>query len=234
MKVIIGKMAKAEIIAILVSFVAILLFEFIVFYYRPFSAVDAKLNKTAPTVILDAGHGGFDGGTSSQNGVLEKDINLKIALKLEGILSSLGYNVIMTRKSDSALSGDKKSDMYKRLDIINSHKDSLFISIHQNHFSEEKYFGAQVFYGSKNEEQSKNLADIIQQNLKNDINPENNRQIKKAYSSLFLFKKAEQPCVLIECGFLSNKNETELLINDKYQTKIAFCIAKSIFEFNNK
>lgn len=140
----------------------------------------------------------------------------------------------MTRKSDSALSGDKKSDMYKRLDIINSHKDSLFISIHQNHFSEEKYFGAQVFYGSKNEEQSKNLADIIQQNLKNDINPENNRQIKKAYSSLFLFKKAEQPCVLIECGFLSNKNETELLINDKYQTKIAFCIAKSIFEFNNK
>lgn len=234
MKVIMGKIAKTELIAILVSFIAILLFEFIVFFYRPFSSVDAKLNQTAPIVIIDAGHGGFDGGTSSQSGVLEKDINLKISLKLENILSSLGYNVIMTRKSDGALASDKKSDMYKRLEIINSHKDSLFISIHQNHFSEEKYFGAQVFYGSKNEEQSKNLAEIIQQNLKNDINPDNNRQIKKAYSSLFLFKKAEQPCVLIECGFLSNKRETELLSDNNYQTKLAFCIAKSIFEFNNK
>ncbi len=230
MKIICKRSDKAKIIALLVPFIALFLFEFIVFYYRPFSLANAPATQNK-TIVIDAGHGGFDGGATSDSGILEKDINLKIAKKLKCVLSTLGFNTVMTRENEGALAGDKKNDMYKRLEIIKSVPNSIFISIHQNHFSQEKYSGAQVFYGSACEEQSKRLAQILQANLKANLNPQNNREIKKAYSSLFLFKKAPQPCVLVECGFLSNNNETELLCNDEYQTKIAVSIAKSILEY---
>lgn len=184
--------------------------------------------------MANSAHGGFDGGATSVFGVLEKDINLEIALKTQKILSTLGYNVVMTRTEDCALKSTKKDDMYERLKIIRKYPDSVFVSIHQNQFSVEKYFGAQMFYGHKNEDESKRLANILQQNFKENLSPQNNRQVKKSPSDLFLFKNAEQPCVLIECGFLSNRNEAALLSNDTYQTKIAFTISQSITEYLNQ
>ena len=186
-----------------------------------------------PTVVIDAGHGGFDGGAVSSYGYLEKDINLSISLKLEGILKLLGYKTVMTRTEDRALATTKKDDMYARLEIVNKTYDCVFVSIHQNHFSQPQYFGAQMFYGSKYEDESKRLASILKENFKQNINPNNTRDIKKAPSSLFLFKKAERPCVLVECGFLSNENEARLLSQDEYQLKIAFAIAQSICEYYN-
>lgn len=187
-----------------------------------------------PTVVIDAGHGGFDGGATSVFGYLEKDINLSIALKLEGILKLLGYKTVMTRTSDAALASTKKEDMYARLEIINKSYDSVFVSIHQNHFSQSQYFGAQMFYGSKNEEESKKLATVLKENFKENINPQNKREIKKAPSDLFLFKKAQIPSVLVECGFLSNPNDAKALSKPEYQTKIAFTIAQSICEYFSK
>lgn len=187
-----------------------------------------------PTVVIDAGHGGFDGGAISLFGHLEKDINLSIALKLEGILKLLGFKTVMTRKTDSALAHTKKEDMYARLEIVNKAYDSVFISIHQNHFSQSKYFGAQMFYGSKNETESKNLASILKEKFKENINSQNKREIKKAPSDLFLFKKAEIPSVLVECGFLSNENEAKRLSESEYQTKIAFTIAQGICQYFDK
>lgn len=186
---------------------------------------------TMQTVVIDAGHGGFDGGATSVYGVLEKDINLSIARKLEQILKLMGYKTVMTRTDDGALATTKKEDMYARLEIANSTYDSVFISIHQNCFSQEKYFGAQMFYGSANAKESEKIALILKENFRENINPQNNREIKKAYSDLFLFKKINSPCVLIECGFLSNNNEALLLNQNDYQTKIAFTIAQSICEY---
>ena len=183
------------------------------------------------TVIIDAGHGGFDGGASSISGALEKDINLSIALKTRAALTLFGFNVIMTRTDDRALANTKKEDMYARLDIVKNNPDSIFVSIHQNHYSEGKYSGAQMFYGTNNSADAKSLATILQNNFKENLNPQNTRQIKSADKSLFLFKNAPQPSVLIECGFLSNFNEARLLENEKYQTKIALTIAQSISEY---
>lgn len=182
-------------------------------------------------VLANSAHGGFDGGASSASGVLEKNINLSIALKTRDALTLFGFNVIMTRADDTALAETKKEDMYKRLDIASSNPDSVFVSIHQNHFSQGKYSGAQMFYGANNSEDAKSLALILQKNFKENLNPQNERQVKSADKSLFLFKKAPQPSVLIECGFLSNNNETQLLQNEKYQTKIALTIAQSITEY---
>ena len=181
--------------------------------------------------FLDAGHGGFDGGASSIGGTLEKDINLSIALKTRDTLTLFGFNVIMTRSDDIALADTKKEDMYSRLNIAKNNPNSVFVSIHQNYFTEGKYSGAQMFYGSNNQDDAKSLALILQKNFKANLNPQNERQVKKADKSLFLFKKAPQPSVLIECGFLSNYNEAQLLQNEKYQTKIALTIAQSILEY---
>ena len=184
-----------------------------------------------PNIVLDAGHGGFDGGATSVYGVLEKDINLSIALKTERFLKLLGFNVVMTRKTDEALAPTKKEDMYKRLEIIKNTPDCVFVSIHQNKFSQSKYYGAQMFYGSNNEEDSRALSLVLQKNFKSNIDNDNLRQVKPVENSLFLFKKSPVTAVLVECGFLSNYNEAKLLNNNEYQNKIAFTIAQSIAEF---
>ena len=137
----------------------------------------------------------------------------------------------MTRRDDGALASNKKDDMYKRLDIIKSASDSIFISIHQNNFSQSQYFGAQMFYGSKNSDDSRALALVLQENFKSNLNPKNQRAVKKAPANLFLYKNSPQPSVLIECGFLSNYNEAKLLNNEEYQNQIAFTIAQSVTDF---
>ena len=185
-------------------------------------------------IILDAGHGAFDGGSTSVTGRLEKDINLNIALKTETFLKAFGFEVVLTRSDDSALGGTKKEDMRRRLELARQNPDSLFISIHQNHYGESKYLGAQMFYGKQNSEDSRALALVLQQNFKDNLNPQNTRQAKEAPSDLFLFKNCPIPSVLIECGFLSNYEEARLLENEEYQSKIAFTIAQSVIGYYMK
>lgn len=188
-------------------------------------------------IVLDSGHGGIDGGAQAGD-ILEKEINLAIALKLRDMLTSMGYEVIMTRETDISLhdadkttvKSQKTSDLKNRLKIIEENPDCLFISIHQNKFNDTSCKGAQMFYG-KNNPNSQLLAQSIQDNIVNMLQPENTRAIKKGESNLFLLYKAQVPAVLIECGFLSNPQESKLLSDDEYQSKLAFAILTAIMQY---
>lgn len=181
------------------------------------------------TVILDAGHGGFDGGASAGD-VLEKDINLKIALFLADHLRLLGYDVILTREDDSATNdeGDrirnkKISDMKNRLALMKSYPDAFFVSIHLNKYSDSQPKGTQVFYSQKTTE-SKLLAQSIQQTVKELLQSDNHREIKPATRDTYLLYNAPIPAVIVECGFLSNPAELALLKTEEYQKKMAFAV----------
>ena len=190
------------------------------------------------SVVIDAGHGGEDGGTSGKNGVTEKELNLKLAFKLRDILEAKGAEVILTRDEDILLydrnvdfKGRKKSlDLRARLDIAKNNPNSVFISLHMNSFPDEKYNGLQVWY-SGNDSRSKILAENIQSSVKNALQPENNRVTKKAGSDIYLLNRATTPAVLVECGFLSNEEECEALCDEKYQTDLSSAIADAVFEF---
>lgn len=202
-------------------------------------AVNASSSQTInTTVIIDAGHGGPDGGTSANDGTLEKNINLQIALKLENILKSMGINTVMTRTEDISIHDEsantirkkKISDLKNRLSIINNTDDSVFVSVHQNHFSESIYYGTQIFY-SKNNPESSVLANSIRQSVISVLQKDNTREIKQSGTDIFLLHHAETPAVMVECGFLSNAEETAKLKDENYQRKLAFMIAIGICDY---
>ena len=189
------------------------------------------------TVVIDAGHGGEDGGCEG-NGLVEKDLNLDIALRVASLLREKGVNVVLTRKTDVLLydvnsdyQGKKKAqDVRKRLEIANECENPLLVSIHMNYFAQTQYSGLQVWY-SKNDARSRILADIIQKETKNSLQPNNKRIIKEATSSIFLLHNATFPAVLIECGFLSNPDEARALGDEQYRQKLAEVIFKSIMDY---
>lgn len=189
------------------------------------------------TIVLDAGHGGIDGGAVGVNGELEKDINLAIVLNLQQLLQFSGFNVILTRDSDRSMHSDgvegirnqKISDMENRRAIVDAHPNSLFFSIHQNRFTDSKYTGGQMFFTTRNPD-SKRLAQSLQNSFAI-LQTGNTREIKVIDNELYLFKEAVQPAVLIECGFLSNAEEARRLNDPDYQRKIAFSIYRGIVEF---
>ncbi|WP_139264210.1 N-acetylmuramoyl-L-alanine amidase CwlD [Clostridium magnum] len=191
-------------------------------------------------ILLDPGHGGVDGGAVSKSGIMEKDINLKISLKLRDKLTKEGYKVLMTREEDKGLYEDegrirkkKIEDLNNRCKIKEQSNCDMFISIHLNAFPESKYYGAQVWY-SRNRDSQK-LARIIQENFKNDLDSSNNRHQKSALDSYKVLRvNDDMPSVLVECGFLSNTIEEAKLNSDEYQSKIADCITKSIKLYYNQ
>lgn len=198
----------------------------------------ADFFKKKGTVIVDAGHGGEDGGAVAVNGALEKDINLAIALELEKNLKQNNFEVIMIRDSDISV-GDqslttiaqrKRSDTKARLRTVEEAGECILISIHQNHFSESKYSGAQVFY-SGNRPESSELAEAIRQNIVNSLQPENKRENKQADGNIFLLKNCNVPAVLVECGFLSNPGETEKLCTESYQKDMAAAIYNGLIDY---
>ena len=181
------------------------------------------------SVILDAGHGGRDGGAVSLSGTAEKELNLETTLTLAEILHLQGYHVILTRDSDTELTtGDgtsrKMQDLKGRLLIAQENEGIPFISIHMNKFPQSKYRGLQVYY-SPNHSEGKNIAEAIQAAVRMHLQADNDRQIKKATSSIYLLHKITSPAVLIECGFLSNPEEAALLEQSSYRTSLALCIA---------
>lgn len=192
-------------------------------------------------IILDAGHGGFDGGAQAVDGTVEKDINLEIAKQLKEILTFCDFDVIMTRTVDIGTEDDasqsikdrKVSDMQNRLELTVKHPDSIFVSIHLNKFTTSSANGAQVFY-SKNNQDSIVLANAIQSSISKRLQPNNERVVKQGTSSTYLLYKTKIPAVIVECGFLSNAQELELLKNKEYQRKMAFAIFCGICEYHIK
>ena len=192
-------------------------------------------NNRLKTIIIDPGHGGEDSGAVADNGVLEKDINLDISKKLCDMLKATGYTVIMTRNDDisiydknsNSLRQKKVSDMKKRVEIINSNKNNVLISIHQNKFEQKKYSGSQIFY-SKNNDDSFKLAQNIQHSIKGLIQPENDRELKCAGKDIYILNKATVPAVIVECGFISNDEELQKLSDENYKLNLAFSIYSGI------
>ncbi|QGU96459.1 N-acetylmuramoyl-L-alanine amidase CwlD [Clostridium bovifaecis] len=211
------------------------------FNYISSEACDKKIEvfNDKKVVLIDPGHGGIDGGAVSKKGTVEKDINLKISLKLKKELETKGFNVVLTRDEDKGLYSDigkvrdkKNEDLNNRCKVKNETKCDAFISVHLNMFEQSQYYGAQVWYSKEGE--SGQFAHIMQQNLIKDINNNNKRREKCAKGAYKILRCHDDvPSVLVECGFLSNPTEEEKLKEDSYQLEIAKSLAKSIEEFFN-
>ena len=186
------------------------------------------------TIVIDPGHGGNDPGKIGINDVLEKDVNLAISLKLKEILEQNDCKVIMTREADQGLyqegdSNKKVADLHARCQIINDSGADAVISIHQNSFTSESSKGSQVFYQTTSGE-GKVLAEILQEQLVSGLDPENNR-VAKANSDYYMLKNTQAPMVIVECGFLSNSQEAELLTQEAYQRRVAWAVALGTLQY---
>ncbi|MCA0993588.1 N-acetylmuramoyl-L-alanine amidase CwlD [Pseudalkalibacillus hwajinpoensis] len=186
-------------------------------------------------IVIDPGHGGADGGAVGDN-VVEKDIALKISLKLRDYLQEAGALVIMTRETDTdlasegtkGLSNRKAEDLRNRVELINEGSHHFFVSIHLNAIPSSQWSGAQTFYNPVNKE-SEALSRFIQDEIKRNL--ENTNRLAKNMDSVYLLREAEIPGSLVEVGFLSNPSERELLNTDTYQNKVAASIYQGIIRY---
>ncbi len=210
----------------------------IIFNSTPLKPCINSATSYPPQVIVDAGHGGIDGGATSASGTAEADINLDISIKTRDIMKLLGVSVIMTRSDQNSLDynesksirDNKNSDLKARLKLASDNPGHDFLSIHLNKFEQSKSYGAQVFY-SKNNPASKIIAERIQQAFVSCIDSTNKRISKQSHDSIYIMKHINSPAVIIECGFLSNPEEERLLMTDRYRTQIALAITKGYLDY---
>ncbi|MEG1009858.1 MAG: N-acetylmuramoyl-L-alanine amidase, partial [Clostridia bacterium] len=200
------------------KYISVMFIIFILLVTFVINNVKASLPLSGKVIVLDAGHGGKDPGTSYGN-ILEKDINLKIVLELEKELSKNGASIILTRDGDYDLSSPKtsmrkRSDFDNRIKLINESNANMYISIHLNYLSDSAYYGAQVFYNKNNKVLGSSIQKFLNDNLKT------NRIEKEIPKNTYMYNKLNVKGVLIECGFLSNYNERNLLINKDYQKEL--------------
>ncbi len=209
------------------------------YYAVKSTAASAQLTKES-VVVIDAGHGGEDGGAVAADGTVEQAVNLEIARILEAQLQAFGVETVMTRETeDSIHSPDAKttrekkvSDIHNRMSIMENTDNCIFVSIHQNKYPNSSQWGTQVFY-SPNTTASAALAQSIQDSVVSVLQPDNKRMIKKSGSSIYLLYYAKKTAVLVECGFLSNPTETGKLKDQQYQKQMAFAIAAGILNYMN-
>ncbi len=190
----------------------------------------AQLSEPEPVLIIDAGHGGEDGGATTASGVKESELNLALALKLDALLGFLGQETLMIRTTDCSLhqEGDtvrerKTSDLKRRVEIVNETPGAMLLSIHQNFFTDPRYSGAQVFYTIT--ESNRQWAETTQEMLRMVVDPENLRNAKEFPSPVYLMEHISCPAILVECGFLSNGEESSLLMTDAYQRRLVLAMA---------
>lgn len=198
-------------------------------------------NEEATCYVIDAGHGGEDGGAVSPDGVVESTLNLAIAERTRSLLSFLGVSTAMTRKGPEAIYSDgavtlrekKRSDLENRVELVNSHAPGVLVSIHQNSLpSAPSVRGAQVFFNGAAKADA--LAEQVQQTLNESVNAANHvKDAKRIAPSIYLMEQIQCPGILIECGFLSNAADTENLQNSAYQTKLALAAAAGILRYEN-
>lgn len=226
-------MKKSLIILLTVAFTFVACFSFNVFFSEKIT-VNSLYSLMGKCIVIDAGHGGADAGTVAQDGTLEKDINLSIALKLYDFLNVCGINCKLIRDDDSEFykPGEERnrSDLYNRLDYVNSIDNSILVSIHQNHFPDTSQWGMQVWY-TANEKSSKALADSILFFDKVYLQKNNKRINKESDDSYYILYNAQSPSVMVECGFMSNYEENNLLKDNLYQNKLACVIAYGINQY---
>lgn len=190
-----------------------------------------------PVIIVDAGHGGEDGGAEA-DGALEKDINLAISRRVADILRLSGYTVKEVRTEDISVYSDdaetlrekKVSDLKNRVALFNESTNQIAVSIHQNKFDSAKYHGTQVFYSLKHPD-SMNLAKAIQTSVVMLLQNDNTRELKSAGDDIYILRNTEVPAVIVECGFLSNPEERAKLTEDEYQQEIAYAIAMGTMDY---
>lgn len=220
---------------------AVLLISFCIVMFSAFSNItahtSADIDDDRITVIIDAGHGGEDGG-AEVDGILEKDINLSIADKLADTLRLCGVHVTEIRDEDISVYDDsaqtlrekKVSDLKHRVEIVNGSENNILVSIHQNKFDNSSYSGAQVFYSSNNDK-SRVLAGSIRNSVLSLLQNDNTRELKPANSDIYLLDNATVPAVIVECGFLSNDEERAKLLDSGYQSEMAYSIAMGVLEY---
>lgn len=220
---------------------AVLLISFCIVMFSAFSNItahtSADIDDDRITVIIDAGHGGEDGG-AEVDGILEKDINLSIADKLADTLRLCGVRVTEIRDEDISVYDDsaqtlrekKVSDLKHRVEIVNESENNILVSIHQNKFDNSAYSGAQVFYSSNNDK-SRVLAESIRNSVVSLLQNDNTRELKPANSDIYLLDNATVPAVIVECGFLSNDEERAKLLDSGYQSEMAYSIAMGVLEY---
>lgn len=198
---------------------------------------NSNANHNRVNLVIDAGHGGIDAGTIGVDSTKEKGINLDIALKLYDFAMVSGIPAFLVRDGDYLVyseNDDKsRSDLYNRMDYINSINNSTLISIHQNHFEDEREWGMQVWY-SPNDDKSKIIADNILNITKANLQKDNTRLNKRSDSSYYLLYKAKVPSVMVECGFMSNSSENKKLQDDQYQKQLAYSILLGFSEYLTK
>lgn len=225
---------------IIIILISTIIFFIIAIYYTNNNKTFFAFNhiKDDKIIIVDAGHGGEDGGAIGIDGTIEKDINLQISHKLIPILKLYGYKVIVTRNDDNSIHDEnaktirqrKISDIHNREKIINENPNAIFVSIHQNKYDDPSVNGTQVFY-SKNNPSSALLAQNVQDSFVNNIQKDNFRKIKQSGTEIYLLYHSQIPSIMVECGFISNYNELENLKNEKYQLKIAQTITDGIINY---
>ncbi|MBS4978329.1 MAG: N-acetylmuramoyl-L-alanine amidase [Clostridiales bacterium] len=213
---------------------AVLLLISVFFLSKEAAVVSNETSGKEKVIVIDAGHGGADPGMIGIGGLEEKGINLAVSMKLKEALENQGFTVVMTRQEDKGLYEEgtrnkKVQDMQNRIEIMEKAKPILAVSIHQNSYTEESVKGPQVFYYETSAEGQK-LAVNIQSALNTELSTERPRK-EKGNTSYFLLKKS--PCVLniVECGFLTNKKEAELLQTEEYQQKIVEAVVKGIVQY---
>lgn len=222
----------------ILSAVFLLLFVFFISRYTGLavSGTSVHIGKAKPVVVLDAGHGGNDPGKVGVDGSLEKDINLAITLKVKEYLEQSDVEVILTRENDKGLysesdSNKKTADMKNRCKKIAEADPSIVVSIHQNSYHQENISGGQVFY-YKGSDKGKRLAETLQKRF-DYVLGEKNTRVAKANDNYYLLLHVKCPIVIVECGFLSNWNESAMLKSEEYQDKLAWTIHMGIMEYLN-
>ena len=181
-------------------------------------------------IVVDPGHGGEDPGKVGSNDVLEKDLNLQIAMKVKTMLEDAGITIVMTREDDKVPKA-KKEDLDERVKLINDTNPKLALCIHQNSYPDESVKGAQVFYHTTTE-QAEDVASIVQEELRV-VDPENKRQIKEN-DTYYMLKYTKVPTIIVECGFLTNPEEAAKLTEEEYQNQLAQAICEGIIKWLDK
>lgn len=206
-------------------------------YRRNEMTESANADPLRKIIIIDPGHGGADSGAVGVDGVLEKDLNLQMAFEVGKLLENEGFLVVYTRNEDKLLLGQgedikgirKISDLKNRKNIAESYPDSIFVSLHMNSFGESKYSGLQVYY-SEQSEGSATLANSVQNKVRELVQPQNTRKVKKG-ESIYLLENIKGDAILIECGFLTNEEECKKLSEKEYQNQLSFAIVCGIIEY---
>lgn len=210
------------------------------FWGRSAPAAAQTYPDTTGTLVLDAGHGGEDGGAVSVTGMPESQINLAIVLKMDDMLGLYGVPHTLLRQEDvslhdpeaNTLREKKVSDLKNRVDAIENTEGATLLSIHQNSYPNSRYHGAQVFYAST--DGSQELAQHIQNAIRSVLQPENSRECKQIPDTVYLMNHVTCPAVLVECGFLTNAEEESMLRDDNYQRKLAAVLVSAWFTFSRQ